>query len=468
MSRGSCTFHVFCLVSYHAPAYAITGTCIHRITAPPRPPETAPPNFTSYHRTRNTIAVTMGDITGLEDLFPRAKDVPAKGEVYRQVHQRLKQLAEVRALVRNTSKNGDDLLREPPYYLSEIFQIKYPDTPFRLDVIPSSDQIKREIEQAQTWLLQTITLQARHLPREHMIRILRFALEKPESDWNDIDKLYMALTDAEESDAEDRLDFAFALVLHYRYAETYAPVLRKLQEHEQHRIRLERQRSPTGPSQEAIRARISQKVQSVKVDNFACAIPVSSIVNTPSEEERGCPVCRNDYLDFASFDIADLIADYPVKIKYCGHVIGKSCLETWMDTPLADPAKYPHRTCPLCRTEIEGVDLPTQPDFLRQHVDEDRRAVFLADRLGLEDEECWDGLLRLMSEEIVLEELLAEVEGKLMVNGEEQECLAKAKTVLKDKLKELGEEKGAWGFSTKEAKWAIAKKAWANLVKAGA
>ena len=310
-----------------------------------------------------------------------------------------------------------------------------------------------------------------------MIRILRFAIEKTGSEWTDIDRMYMALTDEAQAEAEDRLDHTYALVLHYQYASRHAHILNKLQEYEARCIRLQRKpRSQSAAAnQEAVRARILDKVQSIKVDNFACAVSITSIINTPSEDERACPVCRNDYFDFSAFAIEDLMADYPVKIKYCGHVLGKSCLEMWMDTPLPDPAKYPHRTCPLCRTPIEfggredederrGIE---PPESIQEHVDENREAVALADRLGLDEEDCMDAVLRLISEEIVCEELLGHVAGRMVVTGEQQEHLEKASTLLGTKLKELEEEKEMWGFSMKSGNWATVKKQWANKMTKG-
>lgn len=385
--------------------------------------------------------------------------------VYKQVLKRLQRLTEVRTLIRRSSRDDDHLLQESPDYFSELFQIAHPEKPFRLDTVPYTPQLHSEIVQARTWLLQTVALQARHLPKANLIRIFRFALEKPESEWTDIDRLYMNLTDWELEDAEECLDYTFALVLHNQYAQKYAHVLTKLRERENHRIRLEKKREPLPqfPNHEAICQRILSKIHSVKVDNFASAIPVSSIINAPSDDERACPVCRNEYLDFATFEIEDLVADYPFKIKYCGHVIGKACLETWMDTPLADPAKYPWHTCPLCRTEIEGMEIRNPPAFIQDHVLDDPIALSLADDLRLEDEECWDGIYRLISEEIVIEGLMDELQGRMSVEGDDGDRLRKALTALRRRVEELQEEKTVWGFATKKAGWLKAKKEWTNM-----
>ncbi|KAJ4293493.1 hypothetical protein N0V90_008776 [Kalmusia sp. IMI 367209] len=402
----------------------------------------------------------MEDLRGLEDLFPSARSVPAKEQVYRRVRICLARLSQVRALIR---EDKDYLLQCDQLYLdmiSERFEQVNPDISFRLDDLTSIDQLMQETRQARTWLLRIIVLQARYADNHHFIRILRSAHEKPESAWSDLERLYMALSDLGFDDAEDRLDYAFALVLHYNYAEKHRDVLKKLQEIEDRRLRLAKKKD----GGETVRARILDKVQSVKVDNFACAVPVSTIADSACEDDHACPICRNKYLDFVTFPITDLISDYPVKIKYCGHVIGKGCLETWMATPLADPAKYPHRTCPLCRVEIEGGELPPPPRVITQHVDKHDKVVALIERLGLEDEECWDGLLRLISEEIALGELKTEVEGRMMVDNGEEECLSKAKETLKQSLAELVEEKKVWGFGGREKEWAKAKKEWVEAM----
>ena len=130
-----------------------------------------------------------------------------KHAVYKQVQERLKQLLDIRALLRSPSRRESaDLFPFDIDYLSSRFQTVYEDTLFRLDTITSTDQARREMQAARGWLVQMLNLQARHLPRENLIRILRFAIEKPESEWTDMERLYMALTDEEQGDSEMRMD----------------------------------------------------------------------------------------------------------------------------------------------------------------------------------------------------------------------------------------------------------------------
>ncbi|KAJ4346480.1 uncharacterized protein N0V89_010409 [Didymosphaeria variabile] len=390
---------------------------------------------------------------------PRVKSMPANEEARSQVQRRLNRLTQLRALVDNVSEG---LLHCPIERLSDCWEAMHPHTTFRSNTFVSAEQTRQELEQARSWLLQIISLQARHLPKGNMSHLLGHAIEKPANVRTDMERLYMALTGEEHGSVKESLKYAFSIVLHYRYAENHGYTLKRLQEQDDRRIRHEKKRGLPRRSEEAIRNRIFLKLQSVEVNNFTCAVPISFFANSTSEGSGACPVCRNEYLDFASFPAEDLISDYPVKIKYCGHIIGKSCLETWMETPLADPAKYPHRTCPLCRKAIEGVALPAPPQMIQQHVEENQKAIALADRIGMEDEECWDALLGLMSEEILLKELETEVKSRMLVVGKDVEYLKKAQMVLRSKLEELEEEKAVWGFGRIHQSWAQAKSEWAN------
>lgn len=373
----------------------------------------------------------------------------------------------MRALLRSPSRRESaDLFPLDVGYLSDRFQTVYEDTPFRLDSVSSADQARREMQAARGWLVQMLNLQARHLPREMLLRILRFAIEKAESEWTDMDRLYMALTDEEQGEVEERMDYVFAVVIHFEYASKHAHTLGKLREYDANRTRSLQKRPPqlTIRNEEIVRKRILEKLQGCKLDHFACAVPVTTITSSCCEDDRACPICRNDYLDFSTYVIEDLISDYPVKIKFCGHVIGKACLEMWMDTPLADPAKYPHRTCPLCRKQIEFeeerryIDVP---ECVQDHTDTNSTAIALAGKLRAEEEECWDAILRLMSEEIVAEELLRELDRKMKVARGEYERLFKARAVLAERLKDLGDEKLMWGYN-KVLDWAKAKREWMN------
>jgi hypothetical protein len=156
-----------------------------------------------------------------------------------------------------------------------------------------------------------------------------------------------------------------------------------------------------------------------------------------------------------AFQIEDLLADFPVRIKQCGHIVGKACLERWMITPKIDEAKYPYRTCPLCRTKIEGVKTPKVPQTLLKHLRADRRALETVHELvygyDIELNECLDLVVACMSEDIACKELLAEV-----VGGYDRE-----EKYLSDKLAELRKETWAWGFRGHSV-WAKLRDEWMN------
>jgi hypothetical protein len=158
-------------------------------------------------------------------------------------------------------------------------------------------------------------------------------------------------------------------------------------------------------------------------------------------------VCQKSYSDLAANTAQDLLSDFPVRIKHCGHIIGKACLERWMVTPKIDAAKYPHRTCPLCRVKIEGVPAPPVPTGLRDHMNMNRRANETLRELfygwDMEVEECLDTIVACMSVEIACEEVLAIIKrqkGKTRWGYEADE------NMLKDKMEQVNRQKWVWGF----------------------
>jgi hypothetical protein len=50
--------------------------------------------------------------------------------------------------------------------------------------------------------------------------------------------------------------------------------------------------------------------------------------------EGGFPICQYSYTVLSTTNtVADLLSDFPVRINYCGHVVGRACLGKWMATP---------------------------------------------------------------------------------------------------------------------------------------
>lgn len=374
--------------------------------------------------------------------------------MYKQIRQRLTRLTEIRHLIRMDGENPK-LLVYAIENLEELCQTwthlaSLANIEFRLKDMAAA-QLDEETRKAREWVLGVITLQEQLCERSHFVRLLRSALEKDPGERTDLESLYMTLTEEDPDDPTERLDIAYTLVLHFNYAETYKSILEKAQQ-------LSARKSKASEAHaKKVRKRIVEKAQSIKVDMFACAVPLSTI-RSAQNEERDCPVCRNAYLDFATFSAGDLLADYAVRIKYCGHVVGKHCLETWMDTPLIDAARYPDRTCPLCRTEIEGRETPDLPRGLREHIVHSRQAGELMQKTDLETDECLDVLLRLMSEEVAVGALLEEA-------GEEehgQVDVEMAREFLKERAEELREEKKMLGFARSEGLWRGMRAEWVD------
>ncbi|KAF1848041.1 protein serine/threonine phosphatase 2C [Cucurbitaria berberidis CBS 394.84] len=335
----------------------------------------------------------------------------------------------------------------------------------------TDDKLVQEALQARNWLFGILDCHDQLFGREREMRMFRVAVEKElaggEGEWSgkDMEKLYMALTHCKLTSPEDRLKAAFALVLHLNFAEHLKDVseLAAIRTARTHRA------APMDAEIEETRELIFEKARLIKVDQFACAIPLSVLttVSTPStiDDNAGCcPICQSSYNDLSAFPISELLADYPVRIKHCGHIIGKACLAQWMVTPKIDEAKYPHRTCPMCRVEIEGVDAFEKPDSLLQWLRKDRRAIETVKDLvygyGLEFEECCDVVVQTMSEDIACEELMAEVR-KMRSKREDDGAFEKEEAFLKETMDDLKKEKWAWGFRG-DGVWRKLRQEWMN------
>ncbi|CAI6305498.1 unnamed protein product [Periconia digitata] len=384
----------------------------------------------------------------------RVQDAPASSEVYRQVKRRRSRLDELRELIRYEEAS---LM---PIYDDYMANIRYrwaaenPSTPFRISASPAGRAIlQAECIKARTWLLDLIKLHQK-IDRSHTLRILRSMVEKQAGidsrPMTELEQFYMKLTDPDEDghdtewDFEDHLDATLTLTIHNNWAETHKDTLE--------RLRQVASRAPfrsLSPSQ-LITHRMVQKMRRTnKIDAFACAIPLSTI-KQHSKEEQLCPICQNEYLDLHKFSIKDLIADYPVRMKYCGHIIGKSCLETWMATPLVDPARYPYRTCPICRVPIGKRCASDVPEAIHNHACHNAYAKKIRQERDLAINDISDGILGCISEELVVQQLMVEVRQQQLDGNldklKEREC----KEVLERSLKALEEEKRMWGFEEKD------------------
>ncbi|KAF2125561.1 hypothetical protein P153DRAFT_434587 [Dothidotthia symphoricarpi CBS 119687] len=384
----------------------------------------------------------------MEEILLQSMNAPASATVYQHVRLRLRNLKDLRKLLQE-HETPKSLLEMSCEDVHRLGKQHFPPSSsgFRLAIVTDEDAVLEEARQARDWLSGMLACHEKLLSREHLLRMFRLAIEKDmagqKERWSEKEKLYMVLTDPKLVTLEDRLKAAFTTVLHLNLAQQLQHVGEKAQVRFD---RVERTEALTAQTDD-IRDSIVVKARNVKVDHFACAAPLSLLTSQTPAEEIACPICQNSHTDMRTFTIPDLLADYPVRIKYCGHFVGKACLEQWMMTPKIEAAKYPHRTCPLCRVKIEGVDTPALPVALRKHVVTDWRAMEVLREMEegweMEVDECLDAVVACMSEEVAVEEMLAEVARRRMTSkwGFESE-----EKILRSKLEELRKEKWVWGF----------------------
>lgn len=343
---------------------------------------------------------------------------------------------------------------------------------YGLDLPPHSDaDVELGAKRAKSWLVNVMRSQTKLLSRQHGQRILNSAVEKElmgaKDCMSDMEKLYMVLASDDAPEPESRLRMAFLLVLQFNFAERLADI-EKLATQRSAAITLA---ASMDAQVNTVRGNIVDRMRSIKVDHFACAIRLTTLqrrLDIVDENEGCCPICQNSYSDLTLNAPQELLVDFPIRIQHCGHIIGKGCLEQWMSTPKIDQAKYPHRTCPMCRTKIEGVPGPTLPKDLQKHIQMDRRATetlkYLVDSEDVELEECLEAIVACMSDEIACEEVLGLIEeaketasasGGTGLDYEDDE------NELKAKLDELKKEKRAWGFRA-DGVWMRLRNEWAN------
>ncbi|KAF1941031.1 hypothetical protein EJ02DRAFT_455470 [Clathrospora elynae] len=379
-----------------------------------------------------------------DNWIPQSSLAPASAPVYQRVRLRMRNLRGLRNFGQEHN-NPQSVLSMTPEVIRKFNQQHLLGSPgsSRITTL-TDDELEQEASQARPWLFGLFDCHERLLDREHQMRMFRLAVEKQmagcSDHWSEMERLYMALTDYELGTPEERLRFGFLVVLQLNLSGQLQDVSKLAT------VRTDRiQRAATMDAElDELRAQIVEKGRSMKVDHFACAIPLSLLTATANnvsviDDNAGCcPICQNSYTAVSDFSIEELLADFPVRIKHCGHVVGKACLEQWMATPKIEAAKYPHRTCPLCRIKIEGVTAPRVPDQLSQHLKSDRRAMDTVRELvygwDVELEECLESIVTCMSEDIACRELRAVITSK------------KEGKVLDGRIAELRKEKWAWGF----------------------
>jgi len=332
----------------------------------------------------------------------------------------------------------------------------------------SDGELHEQALDARDWLLAVLDYHEVILDREHELRLLYSAVTRVmngrEGSWSDMERLYMMLTDPALASPGIRLRSTFVLILHLNYAERLKHVgelsARRLREI-QHAKQVEEDLHKT-------QERISEIVELMKIDHFACAVPLSSLTQSSAtsvvDDNAGCcPICQNSYTDLSAFTVEDLLADYPVRLKQCGHIVGRGCLEKWMATPKIDEAKHPHRTCPLCRMQIEGTAAPQKPWMLERHLQTNGRAIVtkqqLLYRYDIEPEECLDAVVACMSMGIACDELLAEVR-RQKGRGDKARSEASEK-ILAERREAVEQQMRVWGFRGTAA-WSDIRAEWMN------
>jgi hypothetical protein len=408
----------------------------------------------------------------LDNWMPTISHAPASAAVYQCVRLRMRNLRGLRKFGQEHDNPRSALSMTPEAIRSlELQHLPRPALTSRFSLM-TDKEVEEEAIAAGKWLFGMLDCHDRTLDREQQMRLFRAAVEKQMADqkerWTEMETLYMALTDYQLKSTEERLRAALGVVLLLNLAENLQDVSKLAA------VRTDRIHRATTMDDELddIRDTFVERTRSIRVDHFACAIPLSLLTTTANnvsvvDDNAGCcPICQNSYTALSTkppgeslqatssegFQVEDLLADFPVRIKHCGHIVGKACLERWMSTPKIDEAKYPHRTCPLCRVKIEGVKTPEVPQALLKHLREDRRALETVRELmygyDIELSECLDLTVACMSEEIACKELLAELgrSKTAMGGGVNGQLYVREEKVFSDKLAELRKEKWAWGF----------------------
>lgn len=313
-----------------------------------------------------------------------------------------------------------------------------------------SQETQAELNRAQEWVEEMLTYHSKLLSREQLTQLLHSGVQKElmgaKNRWTEMESLYMMLTVPSVPDAKQRLHRTILMAHEQKLPERFDDIRSNARE----RYNTQQRVSKLDDDMDDIRIKLVEQSRDNKVDHFACAVPLASMTSRSDvhdENEGACPICQNSYTDLSVNSVDDLIADYPVRIKHCGHIIGKACLERWMSTPKIDQAKYPHRTCPFCRVKIEGIAAPAAPKSLHAHLKADRRAIETLKELmygwDMEVLECIETITKNMSEEITCEEVLKLIRSlpEKARQGYEREA-----KLLQDKMERLKAERWAWGL----------------------
>ncbi|KAK0511123.1 hypothetical protein JMJ35_006675 [Cladonia borealis] len=105
--------------------------------------------------------------------------------------------------------------------------------------------------------------------------------------------------------------------------------------------------------------------------------------NDLPQDSRICAICKEPYN-------SDKDPEQACKVGPCGHVLGRTCLSTWV----MPAGSRPNKTCPLCRAALFEDDTPDPSedfdDFLLDQDELEEDEELPLDRLAGEDEEPHD------------------------------------------------------------------------------
>ncbi|KAF2649139.1 hypothetical protein K491DRAFT_762601 [Lophiostoma macrostomum CBS 122681] len=315
--------------------------------------------------------------------------------------------------------------------------------------IPDTRSLLRTAHQTREWLMRLVLVQERFGQR-YFMNLFRTTLTGNQ-DWNDMQKMYMVLTHPDLPNAMARLYCTFAMCLSLGIAEANPFALEMVERY------VEREEATKAKSaNRSARDLASQRQKIVEKSRVSMIDAFASAVVPLQKTENECGVCRESYVDSKNYDLDSSLADYPVRIKYCGHVVGKGCLETWVRLGSMDPARYPYVTCPVCRTQITERRIPEICHGWLPLFAESTGLLNMRRLTGMRSEEMCKAIKMLINEEAAASQLLLAT--TMPETSVDEKKAAEAEAALREALLEIRGQKKVWGF-TDEA-WATMQRAW--------
>jgi hypothetical protein len=410
-------------------------------------------------------SVVADEVTSpiINTIGPEANNLDAQLEIRLVNYKCIKDLI--------VSDIGDILLRyKHQLYveLVKLWSIRHPkEVIFSMSIQKGS--VRDYWRSAREWLLKKIEWQAYITPEDDTMTMIREAIQKGPHAWDADERFYMTLTDPAESNALKRLKHALLLVLQHKYAVRFQETLGKL-ETEAFEVSLK----AIGDSktqwdlvteedvnQWGTLTRMLGRGELCYSDKVACPVRLSYFET--HDVEKKCSVCLADFADITiDNEIEAVCNDYPVKLKGCGHIIGKNCLHEWLRVAYLAPDAYHgdnHRfNCPLCRRPVSFWSTTDIPIFMRKHIGHGIGSL-KAQKWRMRVNQCQASIRALMNAEIILEELNRLVDHDIVCNSRVAAMDAR-KAFLKMHEDRVKDEKLMWGFGGQERLWKSSLNLW--------